>query len=349
MGFGVLERLARTSVLAAGLAGVPAFAAASPAVPDSVTFGNQRPLNDAELQRLNRRYPIISPMPCDAPQYIIIHSSEGWNSRPYIRRNGLAHYSVDLQGVPWSVVPPIYSAHHTGVARWDDQTTHNAIARCSIGVEFDGFSNPYRVRGDEIVHPEPRPADQLHGGRLFIEYLRDRFDIPLERILPHAFIAATDNNGIIDLGKRRGDGIELMLALGYPLPPCTFPAMVEEGIRLDPHLRRRILYNENHPGDSRGFFELYGGVSSNPGDRLEYYVDTPLTLEEELLYTTLPLQCEKTLQTAPLGLPPVWIAAIDEEESPGNNAPVPPPVPEPIYALVPDRNVQVTRSARRPA
>lgn len=114
--------------------------------------------------------------PRSSTEFIILHTTEGGGagSLEHIRRFGLAHFMVDVDGKVTRTIERHRIATHAGRSMWNGRTN---LDNHSIGIEVVGF------------HDRPLTPAQIVALRELLRQLKSIYRVPDNRILPHAMVA----------------------------------------------------------------------------------------------------------------------------------------------------------------
>jgi hypothetical protein len=146
----------------------------------------------------------------------------------YVSRHRAYHFVIDRFGRVFRIVPETDSANHAGYSVWADQgKIYINLNHSFLGVSFEAHTGNI----DQGCYLSPA---QIHSGRLLVQMLVRKYNIPLTNCIAHAQVSVNPDSMIISY-HTDGSGDfpyrELGLPDNYSLP---LPSIFLYGFDFDP-------------------------------------------------------------------------------------------------------------------
>lgn len=101
----------------------------------------------------------------------------------YVSRNKSYHFVIDRFGRVFRIVPETDIANHSGYSVWGDSDgVYVNLNHSFLGISFEAQTR-------DIDHGTYLSATQIHSGRLLVEMLVRKYEIPLENCVTHAQVS----------------------------------------------------------------------------------------------------------------------------------------------------------------
>jgi len=101
----------------------------------------------------------------------------------YVSRHHAYHFVIDRFGRVFRIVPETDSANHAGNSVWADQEgVYLNLNHCFLGVSFEAQTRD--INGGNYLSPS-----QIRSGRLLLEMLVSKYNIPLTNCITHSQVS----------------------------------------------------------------------------------------------------------------------------------------------------------------